>query len=88
MAENEKLETKAAEKKPEKKAKKGPSIWARIAAWFRSVKAEMKKIVWASPKSVFSNTWMVLVAVVAFAIAIGLIDVIFSKFIYILGIII
>ena len=86
MAENEKLETKAAEKKAKKA--KGPSIWARIAAWFRSVKAEMKKIVWASPKSVFSNTWMVLVAVVLFAVAIGLIDVIFSKFIYILGIII
>lgn len=87
MAENEKLETKAAEKKPEKKAKKGPSIWARIAAWFRSVKAEMKKIVWASPKSVFSNTWMVLVTVVLFAVAIGVLDFIFSKFIYILSIV-
>ena len=86
MAENEKLETKAAEKKSKKA--KGPSIWARIAAWFRSVKAEMKKIVWASPKSVLSNTWMVLAAVVIFAVAIGLVDVIFSKFIYILSVII
>lgn len=87
MAENEKLETKAADKKPEKKKAKGPSIWARIAAWFRSVKAEMKKIVWASPKSVFSNTWMVLAAVVIFAVAIGLVDVIFNKFFYIISII-
>ena len=64
MAENEKLEAKAAEKKPEKKKAKGPSVWARIAAWFRSVKAEMKKIVWESPKAVLYNTVMVLVALV------------------------
>ncbi|MBR6650891.1 MAG: preprotein translocase subunit SecE [Clostridia bacterium] len=83
MAENEKLEAKAAKKKA-----KGPSVWARIAAWFRSVKAEMKKIVWESPKAVFSNTVMVLVALVVFAVVIGLLDVIFSKFIYILGILI
>ncbi|MBO5195935.1 MAG: preprotein translocase subunit SecE [Clostridia bacterium] len=88
MAENEKLEAKAAEKKPEKKKAKGPSVWARIAAWFRSVKAEMKKIVWESPKAVLYNTVMVLVALVVFAVVIGLLDAIFSKFIYILGILI
>ena len=88
MAENEKIVTKAAENKPEKKKAKGPSIWARMAAWFRSVKAEMKKIVWESPKSVFHNTVMVIIALIAFAAVVGLLDVIFSKFIYILGIII
>lgn len=87
MAENEKL-VKAAENKPEKKKAKGPSVWARMAAWFRSVKAEMKKIVWESPKAVFHNTVMVLVAIVVFAVVIGLLDAIFSKFIYILGILI
>ena len=86
MAENEKIVAK--NDKPEKKKAKGPSVWARIASWFRSVKAEMKKIVWASPKSVLSNTIMVLVALIAFAVVVGLLDVIFSKFIYILGIII
>ncbi len=87
MAENEKLVAKAAEK-PEKKKAKGPSAWARIVAWFRSVKAEMKKIVWESPKAVMSNTIMVIVALVVFAAVIGVLDVIFSKFIYILGILI
>ncbi len=87
MAENEKNVTKV-ENKPEKKKAKGPSVWARIASWFRSVKAEMKKIVWASPKSVLSNALMVLAAVIVFAVVVGLLDVIFSKFIYILGIII
>lgn len=88
MAENEKIVAKAAENKPEKKKAKGPSVWARMAAWFRSVKAEMKKIVWESPKSVFHNTVMVLVSIVIFAVVIGLLDAIFSKFIYILGILI
>ena len=72
----------------ENKKAKGPSVWARMAAWFRSVKAEMKKIVWESPKAVMTNTIMVLVAIVVFAAVIGVLDVIFSKFIYILGILI
>lgn len=94
MAENEKKDTGSEEVKSEKAAKpakaksKKPSLGSRIAAWFRSVKAEMKKIVWASFKSVRSNTWMVAVAVLIFAAAIGIVDFIFSKFIYILGILI
>lgn len=89
MAENEKIEaTAAAEKKPVKAKKNKPSLFSRMAAWFRSVKAELKKIVWASPKSVRSNTIMVLIALVVFAAAIGLIDLIFHKFIDILSILI
>ena len=61
---------------------------SRLVAWFRGVKAEMKKIVWESPKAVLRNTVMVLRALVMFGIAIGFLDVIFSKFIYILGILI
>ncbi len=94
MAENEKKDTGLEEAKSEKTAKpakaksKKPSLGSRIAAWFRSVKAEMKKIVWASFKTVRSNTLMVAVAVLVFAAAIGIVDFIFSKFIYILGILI
>lgn len=94
MAENEKKEAGLEETKSEKPAKspkaksKKPSLGSRIAAWFRSVKAEMKKIVWASFKSVRSNTLMVAVVVIIFAAAIGIVDLIFSKFIYILGILI
>ena len=88
MAENEKIVAKAADKKPEKKKAKGPSIWARMAAWLRSVRAELKKIVWATPKSVLANTVMVLVTVILCAAVIGVLDVAISKFIYILGILI
>ena len=55
MAENEKIEKVAAEKKADKaeKAKtKKPSVFSRFAAWLRSVKAELKKIVWTGPKAV------------------------------------
>lgn len=94
MAENEKKEAGLEEPKSEKPAKaqkaksKKPSLGSRIVAWFRSVKAEMKKIVWASFKSVRSNTLMVAVVVLVFAAAIGIVDFIFSKFIYVLGILI
>ncbi len=94
MAENEKkeagLEAAKAEKapKPQKAKNKKPSLGSRIAAWFRSLKAEMKKIVWASFKSVRSNTLMVVVVLLIFAAAIGIVDFIFSKFIFVLGILI
>lgn len=54
----EKAEAKAKKPAKEKKSDK-PSVPSRIAAWFRSCKSEMKKIVWASPKSVLSNSIMV-----------------------------
>ena len=85
MAEKEKLEAKA-EKKVEKKAKeKKPSVFKRFAAWLRSVKAELKKIVWASPKSVRSNTIMVLIVLIVFAVVVGALDFVFSRFFTELG---
>lgn len=83
MAENEKKTElqKAPEAKPEKtpKAKSDkPSTWARIKAWFKSVKSECKKINWANWKSVKSNTIIVLVCVIIFSIALGILDYCFS----------
>lgn len=92
MAENEKVEAQAAETakaasaKPAKAKAKKPSLFSRIAAWFRSVKAETKKIVWTSPTAVRQNSIMVLIVVLIFAAATGVVDLIFSKFFYILGI--
>ncbi|MBE6588500.1 MAG: preprotein translocase subunit SecE [Ruminococcaceae bacterium] len=70
------------------KTSKVKSFFSRIFAWFRSVKAEMKKIVWTSPKALRANTVMVIVALVIAAAATGVIDFVFSKFIIILGILI
>ncbi len=80
MAENEKkteLE-KTPEKSPAKSSKSDkPSIFKRIGAWFKGVKAECKKISWASWKSVRSNTLVVLVCVIIFAIILGVLDYLF-----------
>ena len=70
------------------KTSKVKSFFSRAFAWLRSVKSELKKIVWTSPKALRTNSIMVIVALVIVAAATGVIDTIFSKFIYILGIII
>jgi len=72
--------TKAKEDKPAKaKAKSDkPSVFARMAAWCRSTKAELKKVVWTPRKAVVRNTGLTLAAVAVFAMGIGLLDYIFS----------
>ena len=73
MAENEKT-----------KAKK-PSFFSRIAAWFRTTRAELKKIVWTPRKVVLKNTTLVLVAMVLLGAVIGGLDALFQYAIYGLG---
>ncbi len=80
--------TNTAEKKAEKpvKAKNSkPSVFKRFGAWLKSVKAELKKIVWTSPSAVRTNTIMVIVVMIVFAALTGLVDLIFGRFIWILG---
>ncbi len=52
---------------------------AKLAAFLRSVKSEVKKIVWASGKDTRKNFLVVIVITVAIAILIGLLDFAFSK---------
>ncbi len=66
-----------AEKKPEKAKEKKPSVFARIAAWFRTTRAELKKIVWTPRKTVLRNTFVVLVAMIILGAVIGLLDAAF-----------
>ena len=86
MAEKENASKTAVTKKSAKAGSaKKPSVFKRMAAWFRSVKAELKKIVWTSPRTVRINSIMVIIAMLIFAAVTGLVDAVFSKFIYILG---
>ncbi len=82
MADIEKKETAAPADKAEAKKKaakeKKPSVFSRMGGWLRSCKSEMKKVVWASPKTVVRNSFMVIIAIVAVAVAIGLLDAVFS----------
>ena len=80
--------TNTAENKAEKpvKAKNSkPSVFKRFGAWLKSVKAELKKIVWTSPSAVRTNSIMVIIAMIVFAAVTGLVDITFHEFIVILG---
>ena len=75
MAEEKKTSNKAANQKndkPKKKSKNNP--FKSIASFFKSVKSEGKKVVWAKPKEVFKNTIIVLIVCIIVGIAIFLVD--------------
>lgn len=85
MAENEKKvpetaevsekETKAVKKEAKSKKDKKPS---RVIAWFRTTKAELKKISWTSKKTLLKNTTIALVGMVALGAVIALLDYVFN----------
>lgn len=72
----EKVEAKAKADKP-KKSDKEP-VGKRISGWFRSLKSEMKKVVWASPKTVVHNSVMVIIAIAVVALVIFALDTVFG----------
>lgn len=75
MAEKE----KKTENEKKVKSSDKPSLFSRIAAWFRSLRSEAKKISWASASSVRKNTIIVIISVVVICIAIGIIDVLLTN---------
>ena len=50
------------------------STWGKVARYFRELKSELKKVVWTPKGEVKKSAIIVIVSVVVFAIAIGLID--------------
>ena len=82
MSDKEKKAALSEEKatKKEKKAnaadsgKSKKSVCKRIAAWFKDLKKEFKKVVWPTKKSVFNNTLVVLCVVIVGSVVIGLLD--------------
>ena len=57
----------------------------KLNTWLLSYKSELKKIVWSSKNDVKKNTIVVVVAVIAIAIVVGLLDFAFNKGIVALG---
>ena len=72
-----------AETKSNKPAK--ASLKVRVAKFFREYRSEIKKISWSKPSQTINNTWVVIVCSAAFAVAIGLVDLLVSKGIVSLG---
>ena len=80
------MEKKPVEKKPAEKKKENRFSKALKSAgkFFRDVKNEIKKIVWPTPKSVFKNTGIVLVAIIISGLFISGLD---SLFLALLGLV-
>ena len=94
MAENEKKvpetaevsekETKAVKTEAKSKKDKKPS---RVIAWFRTTKAELKKISWTPKKTLIKNTIIALGGMAALGVVIALLDFVFNRAIAALSII-
>lgn len=77
MAEEKKTSGKAEKKEqPKKKSKKNP--FKSIASFFKSVKSEGKKVVWAKPQEVLRNTIIVLIVCTIVGVAIYGVDTVLS----------
>ena len=70
-------------KKPVKKSDK-PSFWARVKAFFKSYKGELKRITWPTPKQTFKNTGNVLLAMVIMGVFVCLLDLALSQLVSLL----
>ena len=60
-------------------------FFKRVGKWFREMKSELKKVVWATRESTLKNTLIVAVAVVVVGVCIGILDFAFSSGIVALG---
>ena len=54
-----------------------PNLFARIANYFKEVKAEMKKVVWPTRKQLFNNTGIVIAALIVVGLIIFGLDSLF-----------
>ncbi len=76
MAENEKKASASAKTKS-KKPNKFLAFVDRTKKFFRDSKAEIKKIVWPTPKATFRSTGVVLVTIVLLGLFVSGIDLLF-----------
>lgn len=65
-------------KKKEKKMKDSASKKEK-KHFFKSVKAELKKVIWPTPKQLFNNTLAVVVSVIVVGVIVFLLDFCFEK---------
>ena len=79
MEEMNKKAPAAAEKQPKPAKKDKTPFGERVGHFFRSYVSEIKKIVWCPWKQVRKNSLVVLAVVIACAIVICALDIVFSK---------
>ena len=69
-----KKSSKSENAKSKNKKSDKPSFFAKLAKKFKGLKGEFKKITWANVRTTFKNFGIVLVALIIFGVAIGLVD--------------
>ena len=80
MADKEKKPAEtAAQDKPAKKKDDKPSFFQRAIAWLKTVRAECKKVTWASWESVRQNSIVLIVTTIVFAVFLGILDYAFNS---------
>ncbi len=74
-SQKESSKSKSSESKQSAKdAEKKPSVFSKIAKYFRECKSEVKKIVWPTPKATFRNMGIVLAVLVLIGLFIFVLD--------------
>jgi preprotein translocase subunit SecE len=83
---NDSVEATPAKKAPAKvkKAKKN-GFFKKIGNFFREYRSELKKVVWYPKNQVIRDTGIVVAALAVCGLVIGLLDLLFTKLILILG---
>ncbi len=62
-----------------------PSVWIKMTKFLREVRAEMRKVAWPNRKELIAYTSVVLVTVVIVSVYIGVVDVVLSELLNLLG---
>lgn len=53
---------------------KKPSIWSRIAKFFKDYRSEFKKLVWPTKKQLLKNSAVVIVSIIVVGACLALVD--------------
>ncbi len=86
----EEIKNNAAGNAPEKSpAKKAPAkkrnFFKKIANFFKEYRSELKKVVWYPKDRVLHDTGIVVAALAVCGIAIGILDLVFTQIVLLLG---
>ncbi len=65
--------------------KKKPGFFKRIQGFFKEYRSELKKVVWYPKNKVLHDTGVVVVALVICGLIIGVLDILFTQIILLLG---
>ena len=72
------VDPKAKDSKKDVKKSKKPSIFSRLAKYFRDVAGEFKKVVWPTKQQVVRDCVVVLVTILVFAVVVWGLDALFG----------